>query len=108
MSATGKNFGPVIIPTVHIVALLYTLELFYILEENLIDYDDDFNLMAVDPSPGVKVTVIEFLTCDLCKVCEWCDLSWMKLHASRTKTMVLSIGYAQCIISNYAEGVLRP
>ena len=36
-------------------------ELFSILENKLIDYDDDFTLMAVVPSPGVRVTVAESL-----------------------------------------------
>ena len=38
---------------------VYTSELFYILENNLIGYDDDSTLMAVLPSPGVRVTVAE-------------------------------------------------
>ena len=37
--------------------LLYTSELFSILENKLIGYDDDSTLMAVVPSPGVIVTV---------------------------------------------------
>ena len=37
--------------------LLYTSELFFILENKLIGYADDSTLMAVVPSPGVRVTV---------------------------------------------------
>ena len=37
--------------------LLYTSELFSILENKLIDYADDSTLMTVVPSPGVRVTV---------------------------------------------------
>ena len=36
---------------------LYTSELFSILENKLIGYDDDSTLMAVVPSPGVRVAV---------------------------------------------------
>ena len=50
--------------------LLYTSELFSILENKLIGYADDFTLMAVVPSPGVRVTVAEYLISDLGRVSE--------------------------------------
>ena len=40
---------------------LYNSERFYILENKLIGYADDSTLMAVAPSPGVRVTVAESL-----------------------------------------------
>ena len=46
--------------------------------------------MAVVPTPGVRVTVAEALIRDLGSVAEWCDLSGMKLNASKTKTMIVS------------------
>ena len=54
--------------------LLYTSELFSILENKLIGYADDSTLIAVVPSPGVRVTVAESLIGDLGRVSEWCDL----------------------------------
>ena len=45
--------------------LLYISELFPILENKLTGYADDHTLMAVVPSPGVSVTVAEFLIRDL-------------------------------------------
>ena len=57
---------------------------------NNIGYADDSTLMAVVPSPGVRVTVAESLIRDLGRVSEWCDLWGMKLHASKTKTMIVS------------------
>ena len=42
----GSVLGPLLF-------LLYTSELFSILENNLIGYADDSTLMAVVPSPGV-------------------------------------------------------
>ena len=45
----------------------YTSELFSILENELIDYADDSTLMAVVPSPGVRVAVAESLIRDLGK-----------------------------------------
>ena len=47
--------------------------------------------MAVVPSPGVRVAVAESLIRDLGRVSEWCDLWAMKLNASKTKTMIVSM-----------------
>ena len=69
--------------------LLYTSEIFSILENKLIGYADDFTLIAV-PSPGVTVTVAESLSRGLVKISEWCDLWGMKLNASKTRTMIVS------------------
>ena len=60
------------------------------MENKLIGYADDSTLMAVVPSPGVRVAVAECLIRDLGMVSEWCDLWGMKLNASKTKTMIVS------------------
>ena len=70
--------------------LVYTSELFSILENKLIGYADDSTLMAVVPSTGVRVAVAESLIRDLGRVSEWCDLWGMKLNASKTKTTIVS------------------
>ena len=70
--------------------LLYTFELFSILENKLIGYADDSTLMAVVPSPGIRVTLAESLIRDLGMVSEWCDLWGIKFNVSKTKTMVVS------------------
>ena len=70
--------------------LLYTSELFFNLENKLIGYADDSTLMAVEPSPGARVTVAESLNRDLVRVNAWCDLWGMKLNASKTKIMRVS------------------
>ena len=54
--------------------ILYTSELFSILENKLIGYADDSTLIAVVPSPGLRVTVAESLIRDLGMVSEWCNL----------------------------------
>ena len=79
----GSVFGPVLF-------LLYTSHIFSILENKLIGYADDSTLIAVVPSPGVRVAVTESLSGDLMTVNEWCDLWVMKLNASKTKTMIVS------------------
>ena len=70
----GSVLGPLLF-------LLYTLELFSILENTLIGYAYDSTLMAVVPSPSVRVAVAESLIRDLGSISEWCDLWGMKLNA---------------------------
>ena len=60
------------------------------MENKLIGYADDSTLMAVVPSPGARVAVVESLISDIGRVSEWCDLWGMKLNASKTKTMIVS------------------
>ena len=69
---------------------LYTSELISILENKPIGYADDSTLIAVVPSPGLRVAVAESLSRDLVHVSEWCDLLGMKLNVSKTKTMIVS------------------
>ena len=79
----GSVLGPLLF-------LLYTSELFLILENKLIGNADDSTLMSVLPSPGVRVTVADSLIRDLGRDSEWCDLWGMKLNASKTKTKIVS------------------
>ena len=60
----GSVLGP-------LLSLLFTSELFSILENKLIGYADDSTLIAVVPSPGVRVTVAESLSRDPVKASEW-------------------------------------
>ena len=53
-------------------------------------YDDDSTLMAVVPSPDVRLIVAETLIRDLGRVSEWCDLCGMNSNASKTKTIMVS------------------
>ena len=79
----GSVLGPLLF-------FLYTSELFSILENKLIGYAGDSTLMAVVPSPGVRVAVAESLILDIGRVSEWCDIWGMKLNVSKTKTMIVS------------------
>ena len=88
----GRVLGPLLF-------FLYTLVFFYILENKLIGYADDSTLMAVVPSPGVRVTVAESLIRDLGRVSEWCDLWGMKLYLSKTKTMIV---YRSCTMHHHS------
>ena len=59
----GSVLGP-------LLSLLYTSEHFSILENKMISYADDYILLSVVPSTGVRVTVPESLNHDLGKVSE--------------------------------------
>ena len=70
--------------------LLYTAELFSIVENKLCGYADESTLVAVVPSPGERATVSESMNRDLTRVSVWCNLWGMILNASKTKTMIAS------------------
>ena len=74
----GSVLGPLLF-------LIHTSELFSVLENKLIGYADDSTLIAVVPSPGLRVAIAESLSRDLVKVSEWCDLWGMKLNASKLR-----------------------
>ena len=57
----GSVFGTLLL-------YLFTSDRFSILKNKLIGYADDSTLMAVVPSPGVRVTVAESLVRDLVRV----------------------------------------
>ena len=74
-----------------LVFLLYNSNLFFILENKLISYADDYTVMAVLPSLSFIVTVAESLKLVVGKVTEWCDLWGINLHSSNSKTdMIVS------------------
>ena len=54
--------------------LLYTAELFSIVDNTLYGYADDSILVAVVPSPGERVAVLESVNSDLSRVSVWCNL----------------------------------
>ena len=61
------------------------------MENKFYGYADDSTLVAVVPSPPDRVTVTEYTNRDLNRVSVWCDLCGIKLNASETKTLILSM-----------------
>ena len=78
--------------------LLYTAELFSIVENKHYGCADNSTLVVVVISPGERVSVSESMNCDLNSVSLWCDLWGMELNASWTRTMIVS-GHAQFVLS---------
>ena len=70
--------------------LLYTAELFFIVESKLNGYPDDYTLAAVMSSPAERVAVTEAMNRDQNRVCLWSDLWGMKLNVDKTKTMIIA------------------
>ena len=68
---SGVHQGSVLGP---LLFLLYTAELFSVVENKLYSYADDSTLVAVVPSPGVRVAVSESMNHDLNRVSVWCNL----------------------------------
>ena len=71
--------------------LLYTSEVFSILENKLIVYADDSTSMAVVPSPGVRVAVAESLIRDLGRVREQGQCSFIGLSCSIPTIVIYSL-----------------
>ena len=81
--ASGSVLGPKLF-------LLYTAELFCIVENKLYGYADHSSLVAVMPSPGEIVAVSQSMNRDLNRISMWCNLWGMKLNECETKTIIVS------------------
>ena len=83
----GVSQGSVLGP---LLFLLYTSQLFFMMENKLISYADDPTLIAVVPCKCVRITIAESIIRDLSTVSEWWGLRGMKLNAIKTKNMKVS------------------
>ena len=84
---SGVHQGSVLGP---LLFLLYTAELFSVVENKLYGYADHSTLVAVVPSHGERVAVSESMNRHLNRVSVWCNQWGMKLNASMAKTMTVS------------------
>jgi len=77
----GSVLGPLLF-------ILYTADLFDLVENDLFTYADDATLVAVARSPVDRLYVADSINRDLFAIDSWCVAWDMKLNASKSKTFV--------------------
>ena len=79
----GSVLGPLLF-------ILYTADLFSIVDNLLVGYADDATLISVAQRPANRVSVSNSLQCDIDKISNWCSRWGMCLNVGKTKTMTIS------------------
>ena len=79
----GSVLGPILF-------VIYTADLFDVVENRLINYADDSTLFATIDKPVYRHSVALSLNRDLARISDWCDQWMMKLNALKTKTLIVS------------------
>ena len=74
----------------HLLFILYTGEMFELVENRLYAYADDSILLAVVLKPAQRAAVAETLNRDLSRIQEWCNQWCMILNPNKTKAVVVS------------------
>ena len=70
--------------------ILYTREIFEMIENRIIVYAHDFTLLAVVHKPADRPAVVASLNRDLAIIHEWCNHWCMILNPNKTKALVVS------------------
>ena len=70
--------------------ILYTSEMFELVENRLFAYADDSTLLAVVREPADRPAVVASLNGDLVRIQEWCNHWCAMLNPSKTKALVVS------------------
>ena len=84
-----------------ILFILYTSELFHIVGNHIVGYEDDTTIYTVIHGPLLRSQVMESLNQDLSVINSWC-LKWhMRLNIKKTKFMVVS--QSRTIAPGYGE-----
>ena len=79
----GSVLGPILF-------ILFTADMWSIVENNFIAYADDASLFASIPSPADRISVSAALNSDLARIVEWCRVWGMKLNAKKTQVIRFS------------------
>ena len=79
----GSVLGPILF-------ILFTSDMFNVVQNSLIAYADDTTLFAPISSPGDRISVNESLNSDLLNIYEWCSFWGMKLNPKKTQTIYFS------------------
>lgn len=84
---SGVPQGSVLGPLLFVV---YTADMFSVVENRLVNYADDSTLYAAVPRPSLRPDVTASLNLDLLRIQEWCR-SWnMLMNPLKTKSLVVS------------------
>ena len=70
--------------------ILYTADLFSIVDNLLVGYADDATLISVTQRPANRVSVSNSLQCDIDKISNWCSRWGMCLNVGKTKIVTIS------------------
>ena len=79
----GSVLGPLLF-------ILYTTEMFKLVENRLFAYADDSTLQAVVRKPTDTPAVAASLNRDLTRIQAWCNHWCMRLNANKTKALLVS------------------
>ena len=79
----GSVLGPILF-------VIYTADLFEVVENRLVNYADDSTLYAIVKRPSSRLSVAESLNRDLARISDWCKQWMMKLNPNKTKTLIVS------------------
>ena len=79
----GSVLGPILF-------VIYTADLFDVVENKLINYADDSTLFATVDKPSSRGSVALSLNRDLARISDWCEQWMMKLNPIKTKTLIVS------------------
>ena len=94
----GSVLGPLLF-------ILYTADLFSIVDNLLVGYADDATLISVAQRPANRVSVSNFLQCDIDKISNWCTRWGMCINVCETKTMTIS--RSRTMIPSFCELTLN-
>ena len=79
----GSVLGPLLF-------ILFTADLFSVVDNLLVGYADDATLISVAQRPINRVAVSHSLQCDIDRISSWCSRWGMSLNVGKTKTMTVS------------------
>ena len=84
LRATGKFVGS------SVLFILYTSEMFELVDNRLYAYAVDSTLLEVVRKPSDRPAVAASVNRDLARIQEWCNHWCMILNPNKTKTLVVS------------------
>merc|ERR1711905_100256 len=94
----GSVLGPILF-------VIYTADLFEVVENRLVNYADDSTLYATIKRSSSRQSVAESLNKDLTRISDWCKQLMMKLNPTKTKTLIF--GRSRTLTPAHSDLVLE-